>query len=614
MSKSKSKNKAQELKALRHTAEHVLTKAMINLFGREKVIMAMGPATDEGFYFDFDTPAEFNITPDNLSVIEKEMKKLIKADLIMENVFVNPETAKMIFADNDYKLEWLNEIQAKGEKVSLYLMGSKEDLEHDIELIENSKKLDITKLNSFIDLCSGPHVQSTKEIKAFKLLSVAGAYWRGDENNKMLTRIYGTAFDDKKDLKDFLWKKKEAKKRDHRKLGQKLELFMIDEEVGQGLIMWLPNGARLLNNVKDFAFNTYLENGYEPVFSPHIGSSALWKHSGHLDFYQENMYSSFGVEDEKYLVKPMNCPFHVKMYQHRPRSYRELPIRWTEMGTVYRYEKSGVLHGLTRVRGFTQDDAHIVCTKQQLGEEIEKALSLTMEIYKAFDLTDYEINISTLDLDKREKFIGEKEDWEKAQDYLLDAVKNAGLDNYVYDLGGAAFYGPKIDIKFYDSLGREWQLSTIQVDFNLPKRFKMTYIGDDGQEHVPFMIHRALLGSLERFLGIYIEHTGGNFPAWVAPLQVKILPIADRHHEYARQVEEKLKQHKIRVSIDERSESLSSKIRDAQLEKVPFMLIVGDKEQDSNQVNVRNRDKKKQKTVKLDNFIEDLLQQIKDKK
>lgn len=560
--KSKTYHKSinDSLETIRHSCEHVLTQAMINLYGKDKVIMAMGPATDEGFYFDFDSPEDFKISEKNFPEIEEEMKKIIQKDLPFIRREISVSKARKLFSGNQYKQEWLDEIalrqaQGKKEKAVVYFTGEK-----------------------FVDLCSGPHVESTDKIGPFKLLSIAGAYWRGDEKNKMLTRIYGTSFPTKEGLDKFLWQRKEAEKRDHRSLGQKLELFMFDDEVGQGLALWLPKGAFIRHKIMEFAFNTYLKRGYQPVFGPHIASEAIWEHSGHLDFYKEGMYHSFGIEGEQYRLKPMNCPIHVKMYQVRPRSYKELPLRFTEMGTVYRYEKSGVLHGLTRVRGFTQDDAHIICRPDQLHDELVEALKLTLYILNTFGFSDFEMSLSVRNPQEKDKYAGSDKGWQMAEEALAKAIRAIGYKDHVLDVGGAVFYGPKVDLKVEDSIGRKWQLSTIQVDFNLPGRFKMKYIGKDGKEHEPFMIHRALLGSLERFMGVYIEHTAGNFPLWLSPIQVQLIPIADRHQEYADKIYKILLKNDIRVETDERNESMQAKVRDATLQKIPYMGIIGDKE------------------------------------
>lgn len=579
-----------KLFALRHSAEHVLTQALISLYGKGKVIMAMGPATEDGFYFDFEPADDLKISEADFPKIEKAMAKIIEANLPIKKAEITLKEARSLFAGNPYKQEWLDEIEGRGEKPTVYWSG-----------------------DQFVDLCAGPHVPSTGAVKAFKLLSVAGAYWHGDEKNKMLTRIYGTAFASKKKLDEYLYQLEEAKKRDHRLLGQKLELFMIDEEVGQGLILWLPKGAFVRHKAQEFAFNTYLERGYQPVVTPHIGSEALWRHSGHLDFYKENMYNSFGIEEEQYLLKPMNCPMHVRMYKFRPRSHKELPIRWTEMGTVYRYERSGVLHGLTRVRGFTQDDAHIICTPEQLHEELVEALKLTLYILETFGFKDFEMNLAVRDPENKAKYAGNDEGWEMAEQALRRALKVIGYENFVLDVGGAVFYGPKIDLKVADSIGRKWQLSTIQFDFNLPGRFAMKYIGEDGQEHEPFMIHRALLGSLERFMGVYIEHTTGAFPLWLSPVQVAVLPITDKVAAYGQGVAEQLKEAGVRVELDASDLTLSKKIRNWELQKVPYMLIVGEKEVQEKTVTVRKRGEKSQENLLIAKFLKRAKAEIEEK-
>jgi threonyl-tRNA synthetase len=405
----------------------------------------------------------------------------------------------------------------------------------------------------------------------------------------------------------------EAEKRDHRKLGQELELFMFDDEVGQGLPLWLPKGALLRHLVMTFAFNTYLQRGYEPVSTPHIASLKLWQHSGHLDFYKENLYNPFGIEDEEYMIKPMNCPFHVQMYKFKKKSYRDLPIRWTEMGTVYRYEKSGTLHGLTRVRGFTQDDAHMICTPEQLHDELLEALKLTIYILNSFGFKDFEVNLSVRDPENKEKFIGRDEDWERAEGELKNVLAEAGFKDFVYDVGGAVFYGPKIDVKVKDALGRPWQLSTIQFDFNLPARFNMTYQGADGQEHTPFMIHRALLGSLERFLGVLIEHYGGAFPVWLSPVQIKIISVSEKHIDYCNKLKEEFKEADLRPEVDDKNETVDNKIRKALEEKVPYILVVGDKEMNGDILTVRDRGETKTREIKKEEFLEEVKKKIENK-
>ncbi len=599
------------LQALRHTAEHVLTLAMQNLYGQDRIIMAMGPATEKGFYFDFDTPQDFAVNEDMFKKIEREMQQLIAQDLQLKQLLVPIAAARQLFADNPYKQEWLDEIEQEQDQASLYLMGRSEQIKHDEALLQqDSAKINPAELEAFIDLCRGPHLASTQEIAAFKLLSVAGAYWRGDEANKMLTRIYGTAFFSQEKLDHFIWQREEAKKRDHRKIGQQLELFIFDEEFGQGLPLYLPNGAMLRKLIMDFAFNTYLRRGYKPVSTPHLARLELWKTSGHWDFYRDSMYSPLEVDGEQYMIKPMNCPGHVKIYNAQMHSYRDLPVRLAEMGTVYRYEKSGELNGILRPRAFTQDDAHIICTPDQLRAELLELIDLTQDIYAKFGFSDPKINLSVRDPNNKDKYMGQDEMWEQAEQALEETLKKKNIE-YQRIEGESAFYGPKIDFMFADALGREQQLTTIQVDFNLPEKFNMFYVNQDGEKQQPFVLHRALLGSLERFMGVLIEHTAGNFSVWLAPLQVKVLPITDDQIDYARQVSQKLAEADVRVEVDERSATLSSKIRDAELMKVPYMLIVGAREEEGKEVNVRFRDQEQQKAMTVDEFIQEVEQKIK---
>ncbi len=573
-----------KIETLRHSISHVMAAAVLEMFPKAK--LGIGPSIEDGFYYDFDLPK--GLSPDDLPRIEKKMKELLKKDLKFEKKEISKAEAKKIFKNQPFKLE----------------------------LIKDLKKITIYQTGNFIDLCQGPHLKSTKEInpKAFKLTKIAGAYWRGNEKNKMLTRIYGVAFKTEKELKDYFKQQEEAEKRDHRILGQRLELFMFDDEVGQGLPLWMPKGAFVRQKIMDFAFNSYLENGYEPVVTPHIASEKLWQHSGHLDFYKDAMYNSFGIEGEQYRLKPMNCPPQVKIYQSRPRSYRELPLRWTEMGTVYRYEKSGTLHGLTRVRGFTQDDAHIICRPDQLHYELTEVLKLTFYILKTFDFKDFEINLSVRDPKNKKKFIGADQDWREAENALKKAVKSAGIKKYNTDVGEAVFYGPKIDVKVADSLNRKWQLSTIQFDFNLPGRFKMTYIDKDGQKKEPYMIHRALLGSLERFMGVYIEHTAGAFPVWLAPTQAQIIPVSEKQNEYGEKLLKIFQKEKIRVELNDADDTLSRKIREGELQKIPYLLIVGGKEQKAKTVAVRDRAKGDLGQMKTDGFIKKIKEEIEKRK
>jgi threonyl-tRNA synthetase len=520
--------------------------------------LAIGPATDEGFYYDFDVERTF--TPEDLSLIAKKMSEIIQQNNPFVRRVVSRQEAIALFQEKGepYKVELLQEIP--DDDVSLYEEGG------------------------FVDLCRGPHIETTGQVTAFKLLSIAGAYWRGNEKNKMLQRIYGTSFTDKKALKDYLNFLEEVKKRDHRKLGKDLDLFSTSDEIGAGLIVWHPNGALIRRAIEDFWLKEHYKAGYKVLYSPHIAKLNLWATSGHLDFYRENMYSPMEIDGIDYEIKPMNCPFHIHVYKHALRSYKELPIRFAELGTVYRYERSGVLHGLLRVRGFTQDDAHIFCREDQIEDEILRVLDFTLFILKTFGFDRYDIYLST----RPDKYVGTPENWERSTNALEKALEIKGL---IYDIdpGEGVFYGPKIDIKVKDSLNRQWQCSTIQVDFNNPERFAMMYRGSDGKEHRPIMIHRALMGSLERFFGILIEHYAGSFPVWLTPVQVKILTIAERHADYAISISETLKKEEIRTELDIENEKIGYKIRNATLMKVPYLIIIGDKEVSENTVTVRKR-------------------------
>ena len=560
----------EALEILRHTAAHVLAQAVKELFPEAK--LGIGPATEQGFYYDFDYERSF--TPEDLVQIEKRMKKIVKKRLPIRREELAKEEALRLFEElnEPYKIELIKEIPE--EKVSIYRQGD------------------------FLDLCRGPHLPHTGWVKAFKLLSVAGAYWRGDEKNPMLWRIYGTAFFKKEDLEAYLHRLEEAKRRDHRRLGKELELFSIEDEVGPGLILWHPKGALVRKIIEDFWKEEHLKRGYELVVTPHIARRHLWKISGHLDFYAENMFAPMKIDEIEYQLKPMNCPFHILIYKSRRRSYRELPIRWCELGTVYRYERSGVLHGLMRVRGFTQDDAHIFCREDQLEEEIFKCLDLTVYFLSTFGFAEYQIYLST----RPEKYVGSEEIWEKAEGALRKALEDKGLA-YEIDPGEGVFYGPKIDIKIKDVLGRFWQCSTIQVDFNIPERFDITYIGEDNRPHRPIMIHRALLGSLERFFGVLIEHYAGAFPVWLAPVQAVVVTVADRHVPYGERVLERLKGAGIRTKADFRNEKLGFKIREAQLQKIPYMLIIGDKEVENEALTVRTRKGENLPLITVEDFI-----------
>jgi threonyl-tRNA synthetase len=552
-----------------------MAEAVLSIFPDAK--FAIGPAIEDGFYYDFDLPRP--LTPEDLPVIEKKMGEIVKANSPFKHREITKTEAKKLFAKQPYKLELLEDIN--DDKVGVYEQGN------------------------FTDLCRGPHINSTGEIKAFKLTSIAGAYWRGDEHNAMLQRIYGVAFGSQKELDDYLTRLEEAKKRDHRKLGKELGLFIIPEEIGGGLVIYTPKGGRIRTTIEDFWRQEHFANGYEILYTPHIGLSKLWEISGHLGFYKENMYSPVTIDDQEYYLKPMNCPFHILAYKSQIRSYRELPLRWAELGTVYRYERSGVLSGLMRVRGFTQDDAHIFCTPEQMNSEISEVLRFSLYMLNTFGFKKYKVYLSTRPTDA----IGSEEMWKDAQEALRRVIDENKL-NYEVDEGGGAFYGPKIDIKIEDALGREWQATTIQFDFNLPERFDMVYVGADGKEHRPYMVHRALLGSWERFFGLLIEHYAGAFPTWLAPVQVKIIPVADRHIENAKKMAAELKARGIRVETDDRSERMNLKIRQAQLQKIPYMVVIGDKEAADNTVAVRRRSGEQLPAQPLASFIETLTAEI----
>jgi threonyl-tRNA synthetase len=569
----------------------VLAQAVLEMFPEAK--LGVGPAIENGFYYDFDLPR--TLIPEDLPLLEKKMQHIVKQNMVFKLSEQKVDDAIKILKDANqkYKVEMASDLKKEG-----------------VETITFYENIDQNGKRKFIDMCEGPHVEKTGKIGAFKLTHIAGAYWRGDEKNPMLQRIYGVCFETKQELDDYLKKLEEAKRRDHRKLGQELDLFVFDDEVGPGLPLWLPRGAFLRNKIMEFAFNTYLKNGYDPVVSPHIGNAKLWGHSGHLDFYKESMYGPMMIEEEEYRIKPMNCPFHVKMYKSKMHSYRELPCRWTEMGTVYRYERSGTLHGLTRVRGFTQDDAHIICRPDQLKKEIADALKLTLFILNKFGFKEFEMNVSVRDPENKGKFIGEDDRWETAEQVLKEVLNESGFKDYVYDIGGAVFYGPKIDVKVSDAIGRKWQLSTIQFDFNLPTKFGMNYIGEDGKEHTPFMIHRALLGSLERFIGVLIEHYAGAFPAWLCYYPVALLPVASIHEKYAEKVKEELWEHGIRAEIYPATDTLGKRIRETELKKIPYMAVIGDKEVESKSLGIRDYSTKKQETYKTSEFIKMLIKEI----
>ena len=583
MADKKQEYEASQLYRIRHSTAHIMAQAVLEKFPDGKV--AIGPAIDDGFYYDFDLPRP--LTPEDLEAIEKRMRGIIQGKESFERKVISADEAKKIFADQPFKIELIEGLEA-----------GKED--EDGNPLEEKPEISIYTSGPFVDLCRGPHVASTSEInpQAIKLMSVAGAYWRGDEKRPMLQRIYGTAWNKPDDLKDYLWRVEEAKKRDHRKIGHDLDLYSVNEEIGAGLILWHPKGAKIRKIVENFWSEEHEANGYDFVYTPHIGKAHLWETSGHLGFYKENMYSPLDIDGQQYYLKPMNCPFHLYIYKSSLRSYRDLPLRYAEEGTVYRYERSGVLHGLMRVRGFTQDDAHHFCRPDQMPAEIDFTLNFSLHILRSFGFNDFHAYLST----KPEKSVGEPEQWTAAEHALEDSLKRANVE-YDVDKGGGAFYGPKIDIKVKDAIGREWQLSTIQFDFNEPERFDLTYIGEDGQPHRPYMVHRALLGSLERFFGVLIEHYAGAFPVWLSPIQVAIIPIADRHVEYAGKVLQELKAAGLRVQLDDRGERMNSKIRDAQNQKVPYMLVIGDKEQEEGKVALRLRNGENPGPMSVNEFV-----------
>jgi len=569
-------SKDDKLATIRHSVSHIMAQAVVKLFPGTKT--AIGPSIENGFYYDFLLPRP--ITTDDLAAIEAEMKKIIDSRQDFVKVTSSRKDALERFTGEEFKTELINELP-ENEEISIF---------------ENRNT---DGASQWADLCRGPHVANTREINsaAFKLQSIAGAYWRGDEKRQMLTRIYGTAWENPKDLKAHLAFLEEIEKRDHRRVGKEMELYSTHEEAGAGLVYWHPKGGRMRVAVEDFWKQEHYRNGYEILFTPHIGKSWLWETSGHLDFYKDGMYSPMKIDNQDYYLKPMNCPFHILIYNNRGHSYRDLPLRWAELGTVYRYERSGVLHGLLRVRGFTQDDAHIICTPEQMESEILEVLRFSLNIWKTFGFKDIKAYLAT----KPEKSVGEQSRWDAALESLRKAVENEGLP-YEIDEGGGAFYGPKIDLKIKDALGREWQMTTIQFDFNEPERFDMTFVDADGQHKRPYMIHRALLGSLERFFGVLIEHFGGAFPVWIAPEQIAVIPVAEQFNEYAEKVASQLKGQDLRVTAELGDERLNAKIRDCQTRKIPYMLVVGQREADEGTVSIRLRDGRQLPAMKVDEF------------
>ena len=570
-----------ELETIRHSCAHLMAQAVQELFPGTQV--TIGPVIEDGFFYDFSRKEAF--IPEDLEKIEKRMKELAAADTLIVRSEISREEAIKKFGDmgETFKVEIIEGIDPN-EPISLYTQGE------------------------WGDLCGGPHVESTKKIKAFKLLHTSSAYWRGDERNPVLQRIYGTAWNTEKELRLYLKRLEEGKKRDHRKLGKELDLFSVSDDIGPGLILWHPKGARIRHLMEEFWKKEHFKHGYEMVISPHAAKIDLWKTSGHTEFYKDNMFSNMDIEGREYVMKPMNCPFHIQIYKTKLRSYRDLPVRFGELGTVYRYERSGVLHGLLRVRGFTQDDAHLFCRPSQIEEEITKVLDLIVFILQSFGFHEYKIYLST----RPEKYVGSDEGWESATKALETALNNKKLD-FEVDPGEGVFYGPKIDIKIKDSLNRYWQVSTVQVDFNLPEKFDISYIEEDGQRHQPIMLHRALMGSLERFFGCLIEHYAGAFPLWLAPVQVILLPITDNHAVYADKIAQQLEESGVRVEKDLRNEKIGFKIREAQLQKIPYMIVLGDKEVESSTLGVRRRRSKETRTLDLKTFLDEVNEAVKNR-
>jgi len=564
-----SEDKSQKLEMMRHSASHVMAEAVLSLFPEAK--FGIGPAIEDGFYYDFELPKP--LTVEDLPAIEAKMKEIVAANLPFASEEKTTKEALKLFAGQKYKIELIKDLGE--DTVTIYRQGG------------------------FTDLCRGPHVRTTGEIKAFKLTSVAGAYWRGDEKRPMLQRIYGVAFAKQSDLDDYLKRLAEAAKRDHRKLGKELDLFSLHEEAGPGLVYWHPRGATVRQLIEDFWKVEHRRRGYDIVYSPHIAKVHLWETSGHWNFYRENMYSPMEIDEIQYVLKPMNCPFHILMYKTQLRSYRNLPMRYAELGTVYRYERSGVLHGLARVRGFTQDDAHIFCRPDQIEAEVKDVVELAQFMMKSFGFEEYEMMLST----RPEKAVGSEESWDMATAALRNVLDNLKIKYHV-DPGEGVFYGPKIDVKLKDAIGRLWQGPTIQVDFQMPERFDVNYVGEDGQEHRTVMIHRTVLGSMERFFACLTEHYAGAFPVWLAPVQAVVIPIADRHNAYATELFEQMRTGDMRAQLDDRSERMNMKIRDAQLAKIPYMLIVGDKEVENNTVSVRLRNGEDLGSLKFCDFME----------
>jgi len=577
----------KNLEKMRHSCEHVLHQAMVELFPGLK--RAMGPATDEGFYHDFDYDGK--VSEEDFPKIEKRMLEIIKADLAIVREEISIEKARQLFKDNPYKQDWIDQIEKRKEKATVYWTGKPGEKHSDV------------------DLCKGPHVASTGKIGPFKLLSIAGAYWHGNEKNKMLTRIYGTCFPTQKELDKYLWQKEEAEKRDHRKLGKQLGYYLISDQVGQGLIIWKPQGAIIRRIIEDFILKEQAKRGYKIVYSPHIGKKQLWVTSGHWDLYRDKMYSAMDIDGVKYMVKPMNCPMHMMVYQSERHSYRDLPLRIAENASVYRYEQAGELAGMIRGRHFTQDDSHIFCTEEQVTDEFVRVMDYAFYFLKAFGIKDYYMQLSVRDPKNKDKYLGSDKIWKNAEDKIKEAVK---IKQVLFKIkeGEAAFYGPKLDFILKDSLGREWQCGTIQIDFSLPERFKLEYLDEKGKIKRPVVIHRAIAGSLERFFALLVEHYAGAFPLWLSPIQVAILPVSEKFNDYVLKLEKVLKLEGIRVEVNFDNETLGKKIRQTTLQKIPYMIIIGERELESYKVSVRTREGKDLGLVEVNKFINQLKSQI----
>jgi threonyl-tRNA synthetase len=573
----------ESLEVFRHSSAHLLAAAVLELFPETK--LGHGPATESGFFYDFYRPTPF--TPEDLEKLEKKMQELVQQNLPYAREFLTREQGLEEFKkDGDFmKCHFIEQFTKPDEKISIYRTGK------------------------FTDFCRGPHIPSTGEIKAFKLFNIAGAYWLGKEGNPQLQRIYGTSFYSKKDLDEYLKQQEETKKRDHRVLGQQLDLFSIQELAGPGLIFWHPKGGIIRKEMEDWMREEYIKRGYSLVYTPHVARRQLWQTSGHEGYYAENMFDVMELDDAEYRMKPMNCPFHILIYKDSLKSYRDLPVRLGELGTVYRYERSGVMHGLLRVRGFTQDDAHIFCTPEQIEGEVNSCIDFALDVLKDFGFDKFQVELSTWDPNDRKNFVGSEEQWNMSTGLLENVLKKRGIE-YKTIPGEAAFYGPKIDVKLVDAIGRLWQLSTVQFDFNLPQRFNLEYVSEDGSRKQPLMVHRALYGSVERFFGVLIEHYAGAFPVWLSPVQAVMIPIAERHVDYANKVAAQLKEAGVRVHVDGRNEKMNAKIREHAMQKVPFLLVVGDKEAEAGRVNVRSRGKEKTEDTPAVEFVEKIKQLI----